>query len=528
MISSIFTAVIIFYKVPTTIILQTVALVLVMLLLVSKRLQSSSPISNRLFRLSIIGLSSLLIQLLIISSGGLYSPFLILLHLYTLGSSFLLNLRSAFVFLLLSVLVLLVQTFSNQTLQILLRQDPGSALLYFISFVVIIPLAQYLTRTYHLKDTVSRVLTENIELGQKREELILRGLSELVLITDENLRIVSVNEAVEKTLQITKNYLSGKNLLDHLRLTDSEGNVATTQTLAIDQMQNDKASRIIEGLMLQTNAKEFTKIILQIRPIINAQGIINQIVFVITEAPREASNMLHLELERAREKQKKVAEYLKKALLDAKLPNLKLQTELFSRTEEDLLTALELEDHPIKLVESFEDLAAICEQVTLKEQEFARSMGVELHFVLPKQEIAEATLLSLLKSNFPKQNLPISEFAAPIDSRWLGLILQKLLDISILLSSQKAGIVNLVVSRPNPKSINIDIVSSEVNLSPGDEDKLFQSYFGDLTNRTNLRLGSGLEGFIVKLLAKALHIQIDIKLNNGTFNFTLVISKQPN
>ena len=158
--ASLTSLVLIYLKVPTGIFQKAIVVVLIILLLFSKRFISTRPsIYHGLFKTFLVGLSALLVQLLVISSGAFYSPFLILLHLYTLGSSFLLRIGSALSFLVLSLIVLLSATVLNQTLLSLFKDDPGSTILYLVSFIVIIPLAQFLMSTYHLKDTISKILT---------------------------------------------------------------------------------------------------------------------------------------------------------------------------------------------------------------------------------------------------------------------------------------------------------------------------------------------------------------------------------
>lgn len=522
----------VYLKASTTTAQQTVAVLLLLLLLTSKRFVFSPQGSSKLYRFLLtrfilVTLSALFVQLLILSSGGFYSPFLILIHLYTLGASFLVNIATAITFMVLSLLVLIASTFLNETLRSFFQSDPATAVIYLISFIVIVPLAQYLMRTYHLKDAISKVLTEHLQIGEKREQSILRGLTELVLVTDVNLRILSINEAVEKMLQISTEQIVGSFLLNTLSLKDRTGSKATSETLAIDQVLNDKASRIVEGFTLQSSVGREIRVVIQIRPVVSVKGNVNQIVFVITEGSINKEGQ-HSNLEIVKQKQRLMADRLKKALTQANLPNLKIQAELFSKTEEDLIIALEIEDHPIKQSVSYQDIAALCEKVVSEKQEFANSLGVNAKFILPQQEVGEAALLSLKKTDVSSEVLSLSDFAVPVDYRWLELVLQKLTDLSILLASGlKNSSVSLMASRPDANFVDITITGSAPNLSNEDLQKIFQRYYGDLVNRTNLRLGSGLEGFIAKVVADSIDISIKANWSDNLLIFQIQLTKNP-
>lgn len=520
----------IYYKVSTTIIEQGVALLLILLLFLAKQQTSSiskrsisfpSRFSSKLFRSIFLILSSLFVQLLVISSGGFYSPFLILLHLYTLGSAFLLKIGSAISFLVFSLIVLLASTFLNQTLLILFKQDPGSALLYIVSFIVIIPLAEYLMSTYRLKETISKILTEHIQLGEKRERSILEGLNELVLVTDVNLKILSFNEAAQKSL--TENIL-GNNLLLALRLKSEDGQDATIESLSIDKVLEESSTRAIEGFYLETKRDKHLKVIIQIRPVTNPAGAVNQIAFVIIDA-KSTGLALHLDLEKAKKKYQVILENLKKSLKEGKLLEASLETLLLAKADEDVLLAQELEDHPFKMVITYQDLVELSQKAVGKKQELARALGVTLELTFPKEEVREVSYLSLKQSNTPVSVLPQSDFSALTDPKWFTVILEKLLDISILLVSGQRGFVDLSLNRET-EQIFISVTVSPVNLTEEDKKDLFKEYFGALGQRTNLRFGSGLEGFISKTISDGLNLNIDTKLSENKLVFTYNLTKE--
>ena len=250
----------IYFKFQIVVFQQLIAFLIVLLVILTRfPFALTGNILQKLLRLSLITLSGLLVQLLVISSGGFYSPFLILLYLYTLGASFLLNLHTAISFLVFSLILLVAAVIFDQRMRMLFSEDPGTAILYFVSFIVITPLAQFLMRTYHLKSALSKILAEYVQIGQKREESILRGLSEMVLVTDSRLRIQSVNEATERVVGKSQEQLYGQPLLSTVLLRDENGNLATTKALSIDSILTDKVSRIIKGFYFFTITADHLK-----------------------------------------------------------------------------------------------------------------------------------------------------------------------------------------------------------------------------------------------------------------------------
>lgn len=524
LLSTIIAIALIFYKVPTTVLQQGIALLLVILLIISRKFVfSDSKVSGTLFRFIFLILSSLFVQLLVISSGGFYSPFLILLHLYTLGVSFLLKIGSAISFLVLSLIILFASTFLNQTLLNLFQQDPGSAVIYLVSFIVIIPLAQFLMSTYHLKDTISKLLTEHIEIGEKREQSILSGLNELVIVTDMDLKILSFNEAVETNLKIP-GVILGNSLLDVIRLKDNTGNLATLESLSVNKVLKDRITHIVDGFLLETKSTPDLRVSVQIRPVTTPAGQINQIAFVITDV-RPAGLEIHSEFERAQAQQKAVFGEMREALNNANLKNENIKALLLEKNEDDLFLAQELADHPFRKIIGYQDLFEVCQLVIVQKNPLSVALGVVLKFE-PTKDTKEQAYLSLKQSNMSSYNLPPSEYSVPSDPKWLKVLIEKLVDIAILLvSGQTNAYVRLSLSKEDDQIISVFVDCAPVQLTEADKEDLFKEYYGSLMSRTNLHLGSGFEGFIAKLVSSNLDLSPEIQIDKNILNISFQISK---
>lgn len=533
-ISSAISMALVYYKVPNRVLQQIITVLLIVILVFLNRFFFAriKPILNTYSRLFLLLLASLIVQLVVLSTGGFFSPFLILLHLFTLGTSFLLNLKASISFLVFSLITLIANIYLSQNLMTLFREDPFSFALYLVSFIVIIPLAQLLTHSYHIKDTISKILRENLYQAQLKEESILRGLNEQVYVTDKDLKIISVNQAVEKMVKLSSGEIVQKQMLDILSLKLKDGTKATKENLSINQMLRDKVSRIIKDLYIDSGSKAAPlPVTIQERPITDSQGSISQLVFVISEGHLSGVySTSHPGLDEARKKHEMAFEEFEKTLLSSSQSTLKLRAELLKKMEEDLLISQEIEDHGVKETAGFPDVAEVCQRAIILKSELAKSLNVRMDFILPPDEsITESTLISLREKKIATSALPVSNFSVPLDPGWLSLLIEKLLDIAILLaSSQTSPKVQVSLAQMEKKAVGVSISCTFPPIPQNLQQDLLAEYFGKLGSKTNLRLGSGLEGFIVQNISTHLNLPINIRSDQypERLIFEIEISKE--
>lgn len=530
--SSLISLTLIYYKISTKVLQQIIIMLLVIILLIFNRFISSKvrPLLVGWGRLLALFLIAIIVQLVVISTGGFLSPFLILLHLFIIGTSFLLNVQASASFLVFSLLVLVANVWLNHDLFLLFKDDPFSVALYFVSFIVIIPLAQLLSKNYYIKDVLSKILSENLYLGQQREESIIQNLNELVLVTDKNLKILSINQAVEQTIKMSVGQILGSSLFNLLPIRYKGKDKPSPQNLSIEQILADKTTRIIDDFSLNRQGMVPAPIHIQIHPVVDLKNEVSQLVFVLKDRRLEhIYSDIHRDLDQAHKKHQAIFEEFIKIIDRTGLNNLKLKAELLRKIEEDLLIAQEIEDHPVKENISFPDVAELCRNVLALKKEFADSLNVVTQFNLPAEEFAEKSLLTLKDQQVAAQALRVSDFSVPVDPRWLQIILEKLLDLAILLASgQKPATVKILLSRKDTKTINIEIVSSYPAVPNKLQEDLLSQYSGSLEKETNLRLGSGLEGFIAQSIADQLKLPLLVKSLQypARLSFILELSKE--
>ncbi len=498
-------------QLPVTLYQQIIAVLLIVLVVVISRFSNFSNFSKskkRLMIFCILFLSTLFIQLLIISTGGLFSPFFILFHLFALSISFLLDNATFLAFLASVCLVTGIDLKLNPFKLQLLKDDPGKTLLLGISLFIIIPLAQFISKKYHIKEELSKLLSKQV----KMDEGIFENLNELVLITNKDLKAVFVNDALKKILDLTDNEFKLKDLFEILNLKNLEGKKISKSDLSIDAILKDGAGRILNNFLLYTNKKVTPfKVNIRIRPITDSESKISQLSFVITEGSTFGDlKEEHIDLKRAEETIKLHFDSFKKQFESIASPALNIQAELVEKAQEDLFLAKEVEDHPIKEQQSLSNVAVIAKQVVQEKQKLAKALQVPLTVELPGEEDNDL-------------DRSISDFLVPIDGKWLKILINKVIDLSLLLSSGvKPSKVFLRLSKISPY-INIVCSGNFPTLKEEDKELLLKLYYGNLNETTNLKFGSGLEGFIIKSIVTQLNLDFEIRLNPKLNDLAFII-----
>ncbi len=519
-----------YFKFTITDLQKGVSILLLLLLLLYNyaRGRVNRPLASKLFNIFFLYASSTFVQLLVLSAGGFYSPFLILLHLYTLGVSFLVSLSGGASFLFFSVGVLIASIYLDPSLSKIFHDDPGTVLLYLASFSVIIPLSIALSRYYHLKGTLLSLLNKEFKLSTSRQESVLRGVAELVVVTDTELKIISINESAQKVFKVGPTELIGKSLFEVIPLSNSAKQPITQGFFQTEKVLIDKATRVIEDLFIQPPGQANpSPITIQISPVKDSDNQVNQLLFVLSDATNHRFGK-HSNLDIAYLKHRELIDNLRQSLQKAKMTSDLVTVEMFAKSEDDLFTALELEDHPLQVHLLYRDVAELCQQIVSSKAGFSSMLGVQSHFTLPDSDMSEWALLKLKESKADASLIGESNFATPIDVRWFKVVIEKLLDMAVLLSSGHVNaLANLSIKRDS--SLGLVIVTITSSFRPTDltifKEDIFKEYYGRLSTQTNLNHGSGLEGFIVKTITDqlniALTIESSIELSQTSFNLTM-------
>lgn len=495
---------------------KALAVIVITLLIIIYKYSRNSwkELSTGFGRLFFIFWSTISVQLLVISTGGLQSPFLILIYLFMIGLSFVFSFFLSLLFLFSCLIIL----FANTSL----INNPGQVILQIISLIVIIPIAYIISKQYHLKDALMNAL--NIKI--KTTEAILKNLPELIIVTDQNFNILSTNDAAARTLQRSRSELLNKPLFDILLLKDKDNKLVTSKTFFPDgnlasPVQIDDVFTLIQSPVSQKNVN------IQVQALENPSENLTQIDFIISFGTDKDTSII---LDKARTKYDALAENIKQKLTVRNLNDIKTDMLLLQKIESDTYTLHELQNILKEKTTSRIDIAKLGRTIVILNKDFADQLHVNTNFELP--DFGEKDIAPLTVQNYhatPEQ-LTGAFFTAVCDAKKLELITKKLFDISILLASnQKNSHVTLSIKRYQNTALIIKISGNCPNLTDEELRNLFIPYYGKLSAMTNLRLGSGLEGYLVKTIANSLnvHIKIDqIGQPKSNITFTFMINKK--
>lgn len=495
--SSILTLSLSLFKISTTAVQQiTIFLILVLLIALNRR--NFLITRRRELRWGLLLLGSFLTQIIVTGSGALFSPFLFLLLIFTLGTSFLISFAVSLFFLVSSVSTLMAVIYFDKNLTTLFLNDPATAVLYLLSFMAIIPLGEFISTHYKLKDKVTSILTRQVRLGQS----ILADVNELVILTNLRLEIISVNSVVETLTGLSDSDLIDRKILEVIDLRDESGSKVMENTLSIDEAISNKTSHLIKGLLLYPkNRTTPVRVVVKVQPVSDINGNIDQIIFVISDTHSLANLDSHRDLEVARLRY----ETLLNTFKNTNLPNnLRALIELISKIESDITLDLEITDHPFKIIPKLENIPILVGEATAKKQDLAKAFNVNLQVQAPRNN---------------------ADFTAVTDRRYLELLFHRLLDIGIFLSlDSKNPIVTLQISDQISEVIEVSLVCPSRKLTQKEQKELFTQYFGSLKNTTKLSYGSGLEGSIVNTLATHLKIPVTSEYDLQTSQLVLKLS----
>lgn len=529
---------VVYYKIPSSQIQQAIAVLIVILLFFVKRFvfgrKTSVPF---VITLLLISFSSTFLQLLVLSSGGFYSPFLMLFHLFAITTSFLVGVRIAIGFLGFSIIALSADTFLDPKLHSLFTNDPWTAALYILSFIVIIPLYQLVSSRYHLSETISKLLTSQLkltanqlqmkgaqlELTKRRDESLLGGLTDLVVVTDLNLNILSVNEAVMKALKLPEGQKFGQSIFELINLKDMKSNIVDRKFLSIDEIIEQGTTHLMSDLLLyDKNTALPKKINLRIHPSKNLSGQIDQIVFIVSNFYGGGhTSVAYQNIDQAVVKSRKVLEEIKNGLREKGLNELNIKADSLGKSEEDIFTAIQIINHGIKSNISLVDIADIIQRVIAGEKNFAADLGILIDFSFSQQFSEKFSTISLAGEQLIPTAFTGQYFTAMTEPQWFSYLMKKVLDLFILLSSKASQQKVRIFLSYDAETVTIEI--SCINALPDSQNP------EEMLLSQNLENGSGLEGYLIKTISTLINLNysINYKVDSQSISFVVKLSKTP-
>lgn len=529
-IPAILTAILIVFGVSTRG-FQVAAIICLFILLILIRFLFKDPtrsIRNISVQSMVMAAVTFLVQALVLATGGFYSQFIVTIHLVTLGVGFFEGMTSSTAFLSGTVIALILHLRFDDTIVYIFQDDPWTVVLYILSFIAMLPVIYQLIDQYQLKNKIVGFLSNQIQVNTKRESSILHGLQEMVVVLNPKLQILSVNQPVRTLLNKENKDMLFRSVFEVLPIQDMRGDVLNEESLGIERIKRDKAARIMTGFVLKPlDSKHQAKVDMQVRPVVNPAGEIEQIVLVINESTGTATNpkqhpysdefsLLHSDR----------FENAITLMHKRGLPELDRELRLLKRSSDDLMLLYILEDQTIQEQATVHNMVTVGKNVIEILKPLAQTFGVEVTFAEEKLQRSAKDPILPKQLMVQSRDTPSDEYNAAIDERWMGEILERLLRLAILLSaSDMKGQVRV---RITADEANVHMILETTFKGRIEDEELYQMNYPSLKSHTMLQYGSGAEGLIIQLISEQITGGVTYSRNeSGQFIITILIPKGP-
>ncbi len=458
---------------------------------------------------------TIFVQLLVISTGNIHSPFFALIHIFMIGISFLFNFSIAMIFLLISFIVIFVDISFYHNLKAMLASEPNTIVLQIVSLISITPVAYIVSQQYHAKDLLSGLLKKRVAT----DEAIFSNLSEMVIVTDAQLSIISINDPAARMLEQARSELLAKPLFNVLLLKNQDDKLVTKDTFFV----SGKVGRLTNEFTLVRSPITQNRIIIQAQPIFRPDNSIGEISFIISYA-HVPENPLTITRDRARAKYDVLMQSIKKQLLKDRDGRAQENLLLLEKIERDIYMLPLIKTYAEKHETVPIDLAQVCKQIVLVNQDFAKRWNIATNFSLMNFGMEDIAPLTVENHPVKPEDMTGPFFTVNCDVRQVEFAIQKLLDIAIFLASKEVTPhVTLSIERADHESLLVHVIGSCPVLTDEELQDVLVPYYDMLNDKTNLQIGSGLEGFIVKQITEALVLPLAMKYDTSKSEVTFAL-----
>lgn len=450
----------------------------------------------------LLGSSASIVLLLIISTGGIFSPLFILLYIYILLIGFVFDFKISMIFVLFSVVVLVFGLFTHTYMWELLIEDPGVSILLVASFVTILPISYIFSHKYHGKDSLFKVLNKEISV----EDSIISTLSELVFITDQGFKIISINDVVEEVLHKSRVEVVNKPLFDILYIKTKDGSLVTQKSITDLQNGQDSFYSILNASLIALDGTT-RKVNVLVRPIMDLEGKLSQLSFIVSNATQPGKNkQTDFLFEGVRAKHNAALEDLKQRLHGPGLEHLQRRLLVVAKSEEDLLLLAALQSNSLPDKTSRIDTAELIKEIVTREQEYASTFTKSVTFSLAQMPETESSHKPFSTGRY---------FTIQCNIGLFEMLIEKIIDVAILISVPGEVEISVKVERLD-EGIQISVRSNTAKITDENKDLLFQEQYGSLFESTNLRFGSGVEGYIAQKIAENLGLSLTVSVESSS------------
>ena len=226
---------------------------------------------------------SLFVYLLVFSTGGLSSPFLVLTHLFAIAMAFLIAPSVSVSYVLITAALVIFNVRTDPSAQALISDSPFAVGLYILAYLAVLPFSQYIARVYQQQGQWAQKLSQMLTTSKKQEANLLRNITDASLVVSPGLIIFFVNDVgVEKT-GFSKRELLGKKMPDVFRFKNSLGGNLAYDKLPFESIVKTKSEFSLNGIQIAKKNGGYWRVNLKVSPIINYEGQVIALLLVIKD-----------------------------------------------------------------------------------------------------------------------------------------------------------------------------------------------------------------------------------------------------
>lgn len=447
----------------------------------------------------------LFVYLLILATGGISSPFLVLTHFLALAVAFLLSPQLAVEFIFTTMILLGIHIYFDIAAQKFVAENIFAIILYFIAYLALVPISYAIAKEYKFKEEWARLLEKEITTSQTQEEELLKNITDALIVLSRKLEIVYLNEAAKELLGFGKEIL-GQDLFRAFSFKDEVGRNLERHFLPFEQTMSLQVQQRLENIQILSKKGRYFRVNIKILPLIGVEGPLGLTLIIRPTAAvgkikekKESTAVIALEKFLAfLASEKKVFFDLEKTVSEKnKIEKLITQNEELETLAQDFIYALKLESGEIGSLWSLCDLGKIAQEVIFWEGEKARNLGVTLASNSDEEKSIPLQPKNIILQSVAAQRI-FPEVYVVGNVSWIHDGLRRVLELAILLCKAGSQVEVEVKEEGDIGQVVISITTDKVQ--HGLELDLFEKFYGELANLPELASTSGLGGFIAKSL----------------------------
>lgn len=511
-----------------TIIQIFVTLILLMIMIIRFGFPKINHSSRNLVLFLVLFPAVLFIYLLVLSTGGFSSPFLILTHFFSIGLAFLISPQISIAYTLATMITIIFPLAYDQTTREFISQGSFVTILYLLAYLVLIPLSYILAREYKFREEWSKILEQEIATSNKQEEELLKNIKDPVFVLDNSLNLIYFNQAAMNLTGYSADIL-GKKYFETFIFKDKDGRTLAPYQLPLNQTIELRTQSLVEDIQMTNKEARFLHIDLKLLPAIGSKGSLGIILIAEDRSTKDASaerkkTTILLTLARffsVLNSQRKQLQLISGGnVSESLLGSLLEQNRKLERLATDFIYTLRLESGEIGVISSLIDLGDLMQEIIFDQKQLAWQYGVVLTHI-PKAEVIPL---------IPKGNLrvPVKKMIFPSiytigNTLWMKDSIDRILELIFFLS-KKGDKIEVDVRRLSGL-VQISI-NTQINIPAEGAVELFEKFYGKLSSLQVLSETSGFEGFIAKSLIARMGGNIKVENRDQRLIFIITFGEK--